>query len=197
MKITKIKTKAGEFGSPVSAELSAIVERMRSDDTKAAADLIARGCLLSRLAMAQGMARYYLTDSDKLPYLMFGATFGKAGLDHPKSFTGLVMLNIPCPEGLRQVQEMKRRVQQIQFTLLAFAGVSGMTLKVIVKCDYNGADADDYQEFLKEAHESAARLYTSLIRCDLLVGEQTLVRGCRMSHDPQLYYRDCRLILLV
>ena len=188
MKITKIKTKAGEFGSPVSAELSAIVERMRSDDTKAAADLIARGCLLSRLAMAQGMARYYLTDSDKLPYLMFGATFGKAGLDHPKSFTGLVMLNIPCPEGLRQVQEMKRRVQQIQFTLLAFAGVSGMTLKVIVKCDYNGADADDYQEFLKEAHESAARLYTSLVRCDLLVGEQTLVRGCRMSHDPQLYY---------
>ena len=188
MKITKIKTKAGEFGSPVSAELSAIVERMRSDDTKAAADLIARGCLLSRLAMAQGMARYYLTDSDKLPYLMFGATFGKAGLDHPKSFTGLVMLNIPCPEGLRQVQEMKRRVQQIQFTLLAFAGVSGMTLKVIVKCDYNGADADDYQEFMKEAHESAARLYTSLIRCDLLVGEQTLVRGCRMSHDPQLYY---------
>ena len=188
MKITKIKTKAGEFGSPVSAELSAIVERMRSDDTKAAADLIARGCLLSRLAMAQGMARYYLTDSDKLPYLMFGATFGKAGLDHPKTFTGLVMLNIPCPEGLRQVQEMKRRVQQIQFTLLAFAGVSGMTLKVIVKCDYNGADADDYQEFLKEAHESAARLYTSLVRCDLLVGEQTLVRGCRMSHDPQLYY---------
>ena len=188
MKITKIKTKAGEFGSPVSAELSAIVERMRSDDTKAAADLIARGCLLSRLAMAQGMARYYLTDSDKLPYLMFGATFGKAGLDHPKTFTGLVMLNIPCPEGLRQVQEMKRRVQQIQFTLLAFAGVSGMTLKVIVKCDYNGADTDDYQEFMKEAHESAARLYTSLIRCDLLVGEQTLVRGCRMSHDPQLYY---------
>ena len=188
MKITKIKTKAGEFGSPVSAELSAIVERMRSDDTKTAADLIARGCLLSRLAMAQGMARYYLTDSDKLPYLMFGATFGKAGLDHPKSFTGLVMLNIPCPEGLRQVQEMKRRVQQIQFTLLAFAGVSGMTLKVIVKCDYNGADADDYQEFMKEAHESAARLYTSLVRCDLLVGEQTLVRGCRMSHDPQLYY---------
>lgn len=53
---------------------------------------------------------------------------------------------------------------------------------------HRGADADDYQEFLKEAHESAARLYTSLIRCDLLVGEQTLVRGCRMSHDPQLYY---------
>ena len=106
MKITKIRTKGGEFRSPVSTELDAVIERMRSDETKAAADLIAKGCLYSRLAMKQGMPRYYLIDVDRLPFLLFGATFGKAGLDHPKTFTGLVMLNIPCPEGLRQVQEM-------------------------------------------------------------------------------------------
>ena len=29
MKITKIKTRMGEFGAPVSTELEAIVERMR------------------------------------------------------------------------------------------------------------------------------------------------------------------------
>jgi len=197
MKITKIRTKGGEFCTPFSTELGAVVERMRSDDIKAEADIVAKGCLHSRLAMAQGMPRYYLINLDKLPYLMFGATFGRAGFDHPKTFTGLVMLNIPCPEGLRQVQEMKRRVQQIQFTLLAFAGVSGVTLKVVVKCEYNGSDADDYLEFLKEAHESAARLYTSLVRCDLLVGEQSLVRGCRMSHDPQLYYNPEALPLPV
>lgn len=108
MKITKIKTRGGAFGSPVSTELDTIVGRMRSDETKAAADLIARGCLHSRLAMAQGMPRYYLIDVDRLPYLMFGATFGKTGLDYPKIFTGLVLLNIPCPEGLKQGQEMKR-----------------------------------------------------------------------------------------
>ena len=142
MKITKIRTKGGEFRSPVSTERDAVIERMRSDETKA--------------AMKQGMPRYYLIDVDRLPFLLFGATFGKAGLDHPKTFTGLVMLNIPCPEGLRQVQEMKRRVQQIQFTLLAFAGVSGVTLKVLVRCEYKGSDADDYLSFLKEAHESAA-----------------------------------------
>ena len=197
MKITKIITKGGTFRSPVSTELDTIVERMRSDETKPAANIIAQGCLHSRLAMAQGMPRYYLIDVDRLPYLMFGATFGKAGLDYPKTFTGLVLLNIPCPEGLKQVQEMKRRVQQIQFTLLAFAGVSGVTLKVLVKCEYKGADADDYLSFLKEAHESAARLYMSLVRCDLLVGEQLLVRGCRMSHDAQLYYNPEALPLPV
>ena len=197
MKITKIRTKGGEFCTPFSTELSAVVDRMRSDDIKEVAGIVAKGCLRSRLAMAQGMPCYYLINLDKLPYLMFGATFSRAGFDHPKSFTGLVMLNIPCPEGLRQVQEMKHRVQQIQFTLLAFAGVSGVTLKVIVKCEYNGSETDDYLEFLKEAHESAARLYTSLARCNLLVGEQSLVRGCRMSYDPQLYYNPGALSLPV
>ena len=38
MKITKIKTKLGEFGSPVPTELESMVERMRSEDTKNAAD---------------------------------------------------------------------------------------------------------------------------------------------------------------
>ena len=197
MRITKFKTRAGEFGAPVSTELSAIVERMRSDDTKEAAALIAKSALQSRLMMEQGLPRYYLMPTDRLPYLAFGATFGKAGLDHPKTFTGLILLNIPCPEGARQVAEMKRRVQQIQFTFLAFAGVSGVTLKVVVRCDYRGTELDDYLAFMKDAHESAARLYTSLVQCNLLVSEQRLTRGCRMSHDPQLYYNPDAMVLPV
>ena len=197
MKITKIKTKAGEFGAPVSTELSAIVERMRSDATKEAAAQIANGALRSRLMMEQGGPRYFLMATDRLPYLLFGATFGKAGLDHPKTFTGLMLLNIPCPEGTRQVAEMKRRVQQIPFTMLAFAGVSGVTLKVLVRCSYEGLDVSDYLAFMKDAHESAARLYTNLAKCNLLVSEQTLCRGCRMSYDPNLYYQPDALPLPV
>ena len=41
MKITKIKTKMGEFGAPVSVDLSAVVERMRSPEIKAEASKIA------------------------------------------------------------------------------------------------------------------------------------------------------------
>ena len=197
MKITKIKTRAGELGAPVSVELSAVVERMRSEETKAAADRIAAVALASRLAMADGLPRYTLKDADLLPYLVFSATFGRDGLQKPITATGLVLLNIPCPQGMQQVRQMQARVRQIGYTLLAFAGVSGATLKVVVRCDYQprqGAaakglpDADDYTAWLKDAHESAARLYTSLAQCDLLVGEQHVARGCRMSHDPQLYY---------
>ena len=192
MKITKIKTRMGRFGAPVTTDLDAVVERMRSPKTKEAAGRIAAIALRSRIAIEKGSPRFHLGDADKLPYLVFSTTFGRDGLSKPNSFTGLLMLNIPCPQGARQVNELRRRVSQIPYTMLAFAGVSGVTLKVVVKCDYQTnkktTDSTDYLAFLKDAHESAARLYTSLAMCNLLVGEQSLTRGCRMSYDPQLYY---------
>jgi len=200
MKITKIKTKWGEFRSPVSTELSAVVERMRSPEIKEAASRIASITFQSRLIMAKGAPKYHLEEVDLLPFLIFSTTFGRSNLNKPLSFTGLLMLNIPCPKGVQQVSEMRRRVSQIPFTLLAFAGVSGVTLKVIVRCEYESGkplDTEDYTAFLKDAHESAARLYTSLLMCDLYVDEQTLTRGCRMSYDPQLYYNPDALTLPV
>ena len=198
MKITKIRTKAGEFRAPVSTELDAIVERMRSKDIKDIANRITKIALQSRLMIQQGGPRILLEDTERLPYLIFSATFGRSNINKPLAFTGLLMLNIPCPQGIQQVSEMRRRVSQIPYTVLAFAGVSGVTLKVIVKVgDYQSPttkaeqeklDTENYIAFLKDAHESAARLYTNLVMCDLLVGEQTLTRGCRMSYDPQLYY---------
>ena len=170
MKITKVNTKGGRFGSPVTTELNAIVERMRSPKTQEAAERIAATALRSRIAIEQGAPRFLLGDADRLPYLIFSATFGKAGFEKPKSLTGLVLLNMPCPQDYRQVEELKRRVSQIPYTLLAFAGVSGVTLKVVVKCEYDSSS--DYLAFLKDAHESAARLYTSLAMCNLLVGER-------------------------
>ena len=177
MRITKINTKIGEFGAPVSTELSPIVERMRAAKTKEAADRIAAVALKSRLMMQQGMPYYHLKETDLLPYLIFSATFGRGNLQKPIAFTGLVMLNIPCPEGIRQVNEMRRRVSQIPYTMLAFAGVSGVTLKVVVRCEYKqkgSLDTDDYAAFLKDAHESAARLYGALAKCNFYVSDEYL-----------------------
>ena len=191
MKITKIKTTFGTFGAPVSVEMDTIVEKMRSPKTKEVADRIAAIALQSRLAMQQGAPRYPIADTNRLPFLVFSTIFGRLSMDKPKALTGLMMLNIPCPEGTRQISELRRRVSQIPYTLLAFAGVSGVTLKVVVRCDCQSlkqTDTNDYLDFLRDAHESAARLYTALAVCGLLVDEQTLVRGCRMSYDPQLYY---------
>ena len=198
MKITKIKTTMGQFGSPIATELSDIVERMRSPRTKETADRIAAIALHSRLAMQQGAPRYMLADANRLPYLAFSVTFGNRSLNNPNALTGLILLNIPCPQGTTQIGEMRRRVSQIPYTLLAFAGVSGVTLKVVVRCECSNVNSpDDFLGFLRDAHESAARLYTSLAMCNLLVEEQTLTRGCRMSYDSQLYYNPEALAMPV
>ena len=181
----------GEFGTPLSVEMSTIVERMRSPKTKEMADRVATAALQARIAQQQGGPRYILSDADRLPYLVFSTIFASRNLDRLSALTGLLLLDIPCPEGNRQVSEMRRRVSQIPYTVLAFAGVSGVTLKAVVRCDCQSVKtnvAGDAIAFLRDASESAARLYTSLAMCDLLVGEQTLTVGCRMSYDPQLYY---------
>ena len=189
MKITKVRTKLGEPLSPVSTELETIIERMRSEAIKPAADRIARNAMASRLMMEQGTPRYQLLGTDALPFLIFDATFGRGGFDDVRTMTGLLLLNIYCPEGHLQVMDMKRKVSQIPYTLLAFAGVSGVTLKVIVRCDCQAKDADDYLAFMKEAEQCAFKIYQALTNCDFRVRELTLTRGCRMSYDPQLYYQ--------
>jgi hypothetical protein len=87
MKITKIKTKYGEFGSPLTTGLEAIVERMRSETIKTDAERIRNVALQSRMMMENGAPRYLLKDADRLPYLLFSATCGKGGIDHPLTFT--------------------------------------------------------------------------------------------------------------
>ena len=106
MKITKVNTIVGELKSPVSTELSVVVERMQAPKTKEAANRIASIALQSRLMIESGGPRYYLKDTDLLPYLIFSATFGKGGYEHPSSFSQLLLLNIPCPQGIQQVAEI-------------------------------------------------------------------------------------------
>ena len=168
MKITKIRTKLGEFQTPVTTDIDLVVARMRSEETKKAADLIAHNAMASRLAMQEGMPRYHLEATNLLPYLIFTATFGRGGLDNPKTTTGLLLLNIACPEGQRQVMDMRHKVSQVP------------------KVGNESNDID--MNFLNDARESAYRLYNALTGCNFYVDELTPHEGCRMSYDAQLYY---------
>ena len=56
-----------------------------------------------------------LTDANHLPYLVFSTTFGHRRLSKPNGLTGLMMLNIPCPQGDSQITELRQRVSQIPY----------------------------------------------------------------------------------
>ncbi len=194
MKITKIKTIGGELQTPVSTELETVVDRMRDDENKTAVNNIMQTVMGMRLSVGEDGPRYHIQDTDKLPYLVFAATFGRRGLDDPRTLTGLLLLTVACKEGQRQVADMRRRMAQIPYTLLAFAGSSGTTLKVVVRVDVaTDMDVNGYLTLLKDARESAFRIYQALAGCEFYVDELTLCSGCRMSYDPQLYYNPAAL----
>ena len=196
MKITKVKTKLAEMQVPVSTDLDTVVERMRSEKTKEAAETIARNAITSRLLLEQGI-RGQLSGIDALPYLIFSTVFGRGGLDDPKVMTGLLLLTIDCPDGSKQVNALRQRVAQVPYTMLAFAGVSGVTLKVVVRCQYDSdrqhPDAKAYMAFMNAAQHTAVGIYQTLVGGNFVMTSQTLTTGCRMSHDAALYYnRDAQ-----
>lgn len=135
------------------------------------------------MQMNQGGARYFLAHSDRLPYIIFGATFGKNGFDEVNQVNPLLLLTLDCPEGLPQVEALKRLVSQVPYTLLCFAGVSGVTLKVVVRLP------DGFRpDALTDAQANAISIYEALSGGRVVPAVPSLMAGCRMSYDANLFY---------
>ena len=198
--ITKVKTRDNEFGSPVNVSLESVYKKLISGDN---AKLISQ--LEPQIAAASldtGPMREGISDLDALPYLLFSATFKAKDLEEPRTFTNLVLLSVSCSEGFVQVQQLKERVKQLPYTLLAFTGCSRKTLKIVVECCYGDGSQpqtkEEYLTFLREAGRTAARLYQALADCEAVPMTGTLLQGCRMSHDDKAIYNpDAQSITVV
>ena len=116
MKISKFTTKDGAYGRPVTTELETIVERMRSEKNREAVELISAG--------VRGDA------ADRLPRLLFSGTFGRGGTDDLRTMSGLVLMDVDCPQGTTEAAEVRCRVARVPYTVLAFIGSSRRTLKI-------------------------------------------------------------------
>ena len=193
MKITKVKTTNGEFGSPVTTEMDAIIERMRSESTREAVGEIAAQAHLRMLDPKNNQLLGALAATDKLPRLVFSGTFGKGGFDDLRSMTGLLLMDVSCPAGMEQIEALRQQVAAVPYTVLAFAGSSRRTLKVVMRVayadGYESQTAEEYLTLLQNAQQSAVPIYRTLAQCDLRVQPLSLTSGCRLSYDPQLFYR--------
>ena len=172
MKISKVITRKGATGRPVSVELETVVERMRSTKN---AEAIEAGA------------------DDSLPLLMFSGTFGRGGVDDLRQMTGLLLMEVDCPSGTVEAGEMRQRVSRVPYSLLAFVGSSRRQLKVVVRVAYSDGrepkDRADYERLLREGQQTAVAVYRSLAAVELQPSEDPLLASCRMSCDTQLYYQ--------
>ena len=192
-RITKIKAKDNRFGTPVSTSLDEIVERMQSDKHAQTVDDIARFVTFSLIQKQEhGWGNYSIRGMDDLPYLIFSATFGRQGLQDFRQPTGLVLLSVDYGLDVQKMQAIRELAIQLPQTVLVFRSVSRRSLKVVVSCKPKGDDlpltAEDYERFLGEAQQQAAKYYSAFCDCQIGLKEESLSRGCRMSQDSQLYY---------
>lgn len=189
--ITKVKTVEGVFQKPVTTDLQAVADKLRSGDNEERAMRIAQHAMAASLSNDEYSGT--LIGVDALPYLLFSATFGKGGMEDVKSFTGLVLLSVPCPGGIREINAVKARVMQLPYTLMAFVGSSGKTLKVVVACEYGDGfkpkSLADYEMMLRKGHDAASKLYEALAGCRVAPSGAKVQSGCRMSHDADAFYR--------
>lgn len=198
--ITKVKTSNGEFGMPVTVGLESVYKKLLSGDTAKSVNRLAP--VFAAAGLDDEAQNNDVPGIDALPYLLFSATFSRKSIDEPNGFTHLVLLSVSCPEGMASVQKLRARVSQLPYTLLAFAGCSGKSLKIVVGCRYGDGsepqDVDEYMNFLHEGGQTAARLYNALAGCEAVPMTDTLYQGCRMSHDEQAVYRpDAEAVTVV
>ena len=193
-RITKIKTKEDGFGSPVSTSLGDIVSRMRSETHAQTVDSIAHYVTTALIEQQEkGWSRFHLTDVDTLPYLIFSATFGRQGLQDFRQPTGLVLLSIDYGMDVQKMQAIRDQAIQLPQTVLVFRSVSRRSLKIVVRCKPKSGElpqlAEDYEHFLEDAQQQAAKYYSAFCDCEISLKKESLSRGCRMSQDNTLYYQ--------
>ena len=191
MEITRIRTKKGCWGMPQATSLSEVAEAMKSARYELAAKRIAQRATMARIDQ-EGKQRQPLKGSDALPYLIFSSLFSRQGVHDFQKPTGLMLLSIDTGTDGKKTALLRHRAEQVPQTLMAFRGVSGRTLKIVVRCQLAKrqlpTNADEYTDFLSHAQQQAANYYEAMIKCKIARGKETLLRGCRMSHDTQLYF---------
>ena len=188
--ITKVKTNDGLLGKPADISIDDVYEKLRSGDYE---ERVKKVAAQATGAILDGVGRdSRLAGADALPYLLFSATFGKGGTDDVQALTHLVLLSFDCHDGIGGVERLKERVAQLPYTLLAFAGCSLKTLKVVTECRWGDGHEphtpEEYGQFVAEAHEAASRLYQALAGCEASKDGAGLLAGCRMSSDPTAFY---------
>lgn len=192
-RITKIKTKDDSFGTPISCSLDEIVKKMQSDTHAQLVEEISGHITHALLEQQElGWGRFGIRGMNDLPYLIFSSTFGRQGLQDFRQPSGLMLLSVGYGLDIKKMQQIRHSAIQLPQTLLVFRSVSRRSLKIVVRCQAKEGElstsAAEYEQFLKDAQQQAAKYYSAFCDCKIGLKEESLQRGCRMSQDTELYY---------
>ena len=202
-KITKVKTKDGQLGIPLSVSLDEIVGRIQSNYMIKQVEQVASRITWSLLEQQKNdYERSHIIGIDDLPYLIFSATFGRKSLEELRKPTGLVLLSVDYGMDMQHMQAIRNMASQLPQTVMVFRSVSRRSLKIVVACTTKDSTlpstVEEYNLFLQAAQQQAAKYYGAFCDCHISLKQESLSRGCRMSQDAELYYNpDAQPLVII
>lgn len=129
----------------------------------------------------------------KLPVLVFGSTCRRwEGQLRWKRYSGYVLLEVNGLADKVEAAAVRAEAAVLPQTLLAFVGVSGRSVKIVVPFTLPNGTLPETDAKIKMFHAAAYQLavrhFQPQLRSMISLKEPLLLRGCRLSYDPDLYY---------
>ncbi len=197
---TIVKQKEACWGIPRKVTLKQIADITRSPRYERQAARLYSQVLQACMLQDSG-GRQTLSACSNLPYIVFPSLFGQCGVHDFQQPTGLVLLSVLTDADQTRTASLRHTAATMPQTVMVFQGSSRRTLKIVVRCQPDGAclptEAEAYCDFLVRAHRQAARLYEAVLQSSIRPCRMSLTSGCRMSHDPQVMYNPKALPLTV
>lgn len=149
------------------------------------------------LPVREGLNRTFLPGTipavDKLPVWIFASTFRRwEGQVQWSRYSGYVLLEVNGLSDMKEAEAIRREAAVLPQTLLAFIGLSGRSVKIIVPFTLPDGTLPQKEEkaklFHAAAYQLAVRHYQPQLGSIIALKEPLLSRGCRLSYDPEAYY---------
>ena len=138
--------------------------------------------------------QHYVQDYTK--EVCFAAEWAKQnGELKARNLNRLVLLSLENLRDLETVQEYKRLVAQLPYTLLSFIGHDGHSLRIV--CPYDVSDGDPSDPSQLNAFRKLHYIYSSQLRTPLAEREPTFMTACKVSYDPQPFYHPSAIPVTV
>ena len=134
----------------------------------------------------------YIRDFDK--EVCFAAEWMKtAGELKAKTVNPLVLLSIENLRDLATAEEYKQRAGIIPYTLLAFIGHDGHSLRIV--CPYVVTGGEPTAVALLNAYRKLHYIYASQLGTPVTEQEPTFETSCMTAYDPQPCYNPAAIAI--
>lgn len=180
MKVTQYRYKKEQLLVKIR-NLEAMIDALHSDS------------MAEQIAIVRNQLCFTLPGSvnewaGKLPVIVWGATYRKEdGMVRMKAYTGCIVLEVNGLSDTKEAVRVREEASAMPQTLLAFIGLSGKSVKIIVPFTLPDGKLPRSEEkaklFHAAAYQLAVRHYQPQLSSMITLKEPVLSRGTRFSYD--------------